>query len=136
MFNRYHRMVKHHPGTGPTHHLTHPLCHQGAVAMHPAQPAGALLIAKAATVEPPVGIGEQLLAVITQPAGRMLPPAIEAHDDFHRPLLLLYPRFAHSLLLLWQFGTRHSAATSPPGKVFRSSMSHSFQRVRAPVLPS
>ena len=136
MFNRYHGMVKHHPGTGPAHHLTHPLCHQGAVAMHPAQPAGALLIAEAATVEPPVGIGEQLLAVITKPAGRMLPPAIEAHDDFHRPLLLLYPRFTHSLLLLWQFGTRHSAATSPPGKVFRSSMSHSSQRVRAPVLPS
>ena len=136
MFKRYHGMVKHHPGTGPAHHLTHPLCHQGAVAMHPAQPTGALLIAEAATVEPPVGIGEQLLAVITQPASCMLPPAIEAHDDFYRPLLLLYPRFTHSLLLLWQFITRPSAATSPPGKVFRSSMSHSFQRVRAPVLPS
>lgn len=63
MFNRHHRMMKHHSGTGPTHHLTHLFCHARTVAMHPAQPARTFLLTEAAMVEPPVGIGKQLLAV-------------------------------------------------------------------------
>lgn len=63
MFNRHHGVMKHHSGTGPTHHLTHLFCHARTVAMHLAQPARTLLLTEAATVEPPVGIGEQLLAV-------------------------------------------------------------------------
>ena len=118
MFNCHHGMMKHHSGTGPTHHHAHLFGHARSVAMHRAQPARTLLLTEAAMVEPSVGISEQLLTVGAQLAAAMMMPAIEAHHHLYPPFLFLHSRCPHSPMRL------HRPTGQPPPQAATNRITH------------
>ena len=85
-----HGMIKHHSRTGPPHHLAHALAHIGAVAVHGACLAGGLVVAKPASAQACMGIGEQFAALRTKFAIALGTATIQTYHLLHYSLFALY----------------------------------------------
>ena len=72
-------MIEQHPRTGIAHHLLHPLLHLRFVAMHGAEAAGGLLLAKRAVRQAFASILLLLAASCAQAFVLLLPPAVKAY---------------------------------------------------------
>ena len=91
MLYSLYRMIKHHPGTRPSHHRPHLLTHVRLITMDRAFLAGRLLIPKLAPIQTGLGITQHLRAVLTKLLVTFMSPAVEPDHHPYRLLLALYP---------------------------------------------
>ena len=91
MLYSLYRMIKHHPGTRPSHHRSHLLTHVRHITMDWAFLACWFLIPELAPIQTGLGITQQLRAVLTKLLVTFISSAVEPNHHPYRLLLALYP---------------------------------------------